>query len=317
MWNQEAEEEILNDLEQSDPALPTDYQLDSASSQSRALSRWVLLFIMFFQTTYKLSNTVISVLLRFFRVFLSVLGEFNTVASSVAQCLPSSLYMAGKLENELKFRIYVCRKCHKIYHMAECIEGHGSTQISKHCAFKAFPLHPHCSMRGSCGTLLLKTVELAGGRTYLYPFLSYCYVGLDQSLQLLLNRPDFVNRCEQWRSVRPRDGMLYYDVYDGHIWKEFQCYSDCLFLSEQLNFGLMMNMDFSQPFKHIQYSLGAIYIFNLPWSIRSKQENTILVYLIPGPHEPRHDINTFLEPFVTDLLWFLEWSRTQCCIFRM
>ena len=177
--------------------------------------------------------------------FLSVLGQFNTVASTVAQCLPSSLYMAGKLENELRFRKYVvCRKCHKIYHMAECIEGHGSTQISKHCAFKAFPLHPHHSMRSSCGTLLLKTVELAGGRTYLYPFLSYCYVGLDQSLQLLLNRPDFVNQCEQWRSVRPRDGILY-DVYDGHIWKEFQCYSDHPFLSEQLNFGLMMNMDFS------------------------------------------------------------------------
>ena len=189
--------------------------------------------------------------------------------------------------------------------MAECIEGHGSTQISKHCAFKAFPLHPHHSRRSSCGTLLLKTVELAGGRTYLYPFLSYYYVGLDQSLQLLLNQTDFVNQCEQWRSVRPRDGMLY-DVYDGHLWKEFQCYSDHPFLSEQLNFGLMMNMDIFQPFKHIQYSLGAIYIitiFNLPRGIRSKQ-NTILVGLIPGPHEPRHDINTFLEPFVSDLLRF-------------
>ena len=89
----------LNDSEQSDPALPTDSQLDSASSQSQALSRWVLLFLMFIQTTYKLSNTVISVLLRFFLVFLSVLGQFNTVASTVAQCLPSSLYVDGKLEN--------------------------------------------------------------------------------------------------------------------------------------------------------------------------------------------------------------------------
>ena len=87
------EEEILNDLELTDPVPPTDSQLDSVSVQSQAWSRWVLLFLMFIQATYKLSNNVVSVLLlRFFRVFLTVLGQFSTVASGVAQCLPSSLY---------------------------------------------------------------------------------------------------------------------------------------------------------------------------------------------------------------------------------
>ena len=34
-------------------------------------------------------------------------------------------------------------------------------------------------------------------------------------------------------------------------------------------------------------------------------ENVILIGLIPGPHEPQRDINTFLEPLVSDLqkLW--------------
>lgn len=137
------EEEILNDLELSDPVPPTDSQLESVQSQT--LSRWILLFLMFIQATYNLSNTVVSVILCFFRVFLSVLGQFSTVASGVVQCLPlpSSLYMAGKRGNELTFRKYVvCRKCHKIYHVAECLEGHGSTQTSKHCVFKPFPSHP-------------------------------------------------------------------------------------------------------------------------------------------------------------------------------
>ena len=277
MWNKEEEEEILNDLELSDPVTPSDSQLDSVSMQSQALSRWVLLFLMFVRTTYKLSNTVISVLLRFFLVFLTVLGQFSTVASGIAHSLPSSLYMAHKRGNELKFRKYVvCRKCHNIYYMAQCLEGHGSTQISKRCSFQPFPLHPHRSMQSTCGTLLLKTVELAGGRTYLYPFLSYCYVGLDHSLQLLLDRPDFFNQCEQWRSRSPKDGMLY-DVYNGKVWKDFQSYGGRSFLSEQLNFGLMMNVDFFQPYKHIRYSLGAIYvtIFNLPRGMRSKPENTV------------------------------------------
>lgn len=243
MWNEEVEEEIINDLELADPVSPTDSQLDSASVQSQALSRWVFLFLMLIQTTYKLSNTVISVLLRFFHVFLTVLGQFSTVASGVAQCLPASLYVAGKCENKLMFRKYVvCRKCHKIYYMADCVET-GISRTSKPCGFKPFPLHPHHSMRGSCGALLLKTVELAGGCTYLYPFLSYCYIGLDQSLQLLLDRPDFYNQCEQRRSNRPRDGM-FYDVYDGEVWKEFQSYNGSPFLSEPLNFALMMNMDF-------------------------------------------------------------------------
>lgn len=43
---------------------------------------------------------------------------------------------------------------------------------------------------------------------------------------------------------------------------------------------------------------------NLPRDTRYKQEYTILVGLIPGPKEPKHDINSFLEPFVEELLKF-------------
>ena len=94
------------------------------------------------------------------------------------------------------------------------------------------------------------------------------------------------------------------DIYDGKIWKEFQSFNDQPFLSESGNYALMMNFDYFQPYKHIQYSLGAIYltVLNLPRGIRNKQENVILVGLIPGPNEPKHDLNSYLEPFVNDLL---------------
>ena len=55
--------------------------------------------------------------------------------------------------------------------------------------------------------------------------------------------------------------------------------------------------------------MGAIYNLNLPPRIRSKQENTIIIGIIPGPHEPHHDINTFLEPLVGDLQRF--WDRVD------
>ena len=109
----------------------------------------------------------------------------------------------------------LCRKCHKIYHVKECLDS--ANQTVKACSIIAFPTHPYRSMRQSCGTLLLKTVELANGRTYFYPFLTYCYVGLDQSLQHLLDQPDFYNQCEIWRSSERKDGVLC-DVYDGNVW---------------------------------------------------------------------------------------------------
>ena len=43
-------------------------------------------------------------------------------------------------------------------------------------------------------------------------------------------------------------------------------------------------------------------VLNLPRSARYKQENTILVGLIPGPSEPEHDHNSFLDPVVEDLM---------------
>ena len=61
-------------------------------------------------------------------------------------------------------------------------------------------------------------------------------------------------------------------------------------------------MDFFQPYKHLTYSVGVIYgVLNLRRSIRYKCENVILIGVIPGPEEPKHDINSFLEPMVNPL----------------
>ena len=50
--------------------------------------------------------------------------------------------------------------------------------------------------------------------------------------------------------------------------------------------------------------MGLIYlaIENLPRSERFKTENVILVGCIPGPREPKRNINTFLSPMVDELL---------------
>ena len=46
-------------------------------------------------------------------------------------------------------------------------------------------------------------------------------------------------------------------------------------------------------------------LMNLPRAERFKPENVFLVGIIPGPHEPKLNINTYLKPLVAELnaLW--------------
>lgn len=92
-----------------------------------------------------------------------------------------------------------------------------------------------------------------------------------------------------------------HDIYDGQVWKDFQVVSGQPFLSGPYGLGLMVNVDWYQPYTTC--SVGAIYltIMNLPRSIRFKRENVILIGVLPGPSEPKHDINTYIEPELSEL----------------
>lgn len=304
IWDEDDQAFQLGTLNQEDEEPRSEPQMQMVQKESLALSTWLIRFVMCMQAVFHLSDTVLSFFLGFFRAYMSVLGRFSKMCADIAQCLPSSLYKARLLENKLIFDKYVvCKQCHNVYPFSDCVEGPRNARRSKACPFQHFPSHPQQRMRKPCGSVLLKTVELASGKTYLYPRLTYCYLGLEVSLQAFLNRPGFFSACDDWRSRQVSTGTLV-DIFDGKIWKDFQFVDHKPFLSQPGNLALMLNMDFFQPMKHVQYSLGAIYmtILNLPRGLRNKEENVILVGLIPGPREPEHDINSFLEPLVNDLL---------------
>lgn len=102
-------------------------------------------------------------------------------------------------------------------------------------------------MRQPCNTPLLKTVELASGKKILYPYLVYCYLGIESSLQPLLLMSDFLVECEKWRT-RSVQLNVFTDVYDGKVWEEFQLFHGEPFLSSPLTFGLTLNLDWFRPF---------------------------------------------------------------------
>ena len=118
-------------------------------------------------------------------------------------------------------------------------------------------------------------------------------------------RPGFAELGEHWRSLNNGTDQIH-DIYDGNIWKEFQYINGNPALANKYVYGLMANVDWFQPFKLTQASVGAIYVtvLNLPYHCRFKRENTILLGIIPGPSEPSRDINQYLNPFVKELQEF-------------
>ena len=73
--------------------------------------------------------------------------------------------------------------------------------------------------------------------------------------------------------------------------------------------GIIINLDWFQPFDSLVYSYRAIYdvICNLPREIRFKKENMLTLGLLLGPHEVKlHQINHYLAPIVDDLLELWE-----------
>ena len=137
----------------------------------------------------------------------------------------------------------------------------------------------------------------------LYPHKIFYYKSIITSLQDFVKQPEFLKNCESWRHLPTLPGQ-YHDIYDGNIWKQFQVYEGRPFLSTALSFGFTANVDWFQPFKHSQYSVGAVYlaVMNLPRHLRFRRENLILCGLIPGPNEPMGTMNQFWRPIVDDLL---------------
>ena len=260
-------------------------------------------FLLCLQAKYYIPDASINLLINFLFIFISVTGRFSSFMKCLADAFPKSLSRLLKMvnagQNFTKF--VVCRKCEVLYDFANCKEKIGSRLQTKYCEHIAFPRHPYRSRRMPCNCPLLKSVEVKSGKIFLYPYKIYCYTSLKLSLQNLFLRPSFYEQCQHWKKRTSVSNGALHDVYDGAIWKEFHPV-----LLTSFSLAVMLNIDWFQPYTHTVSSVGVIYltIMNLPRHLRSKRENIILVGIIPGPHEPSHDVNTYLGPLIEELLLF-------------
>jgi len=131
----------------------------------------------------------------------------------------------------------------------------------------------------------------------------------------MYRRANFELQLRRWTNREVNTGLMS-DIYDGEIWKNFPSNLDTsepsrFFTPETADshLGIMINLDWFQPFESTAYSSGAIYgvICNLPRELRFKQENMLYLGLLPGPNEVKlHRINHYLSPIVNELLELWE-----------
>ena len=148
----------------------------------------------------------------------------------------------------------------------------------------------------------MKSINLPSGKLSYYPFKVYYFKPLITSIQELCNRLNFIEVCNHWRNRNVCNGIIA-NVYDGQLWKKFERFTTDTNNCASCSLSLVLNIDWFQPYKHVSYSVGVLYIAvqNLPRNLRFRRENIIICGIIPGPNEPRSQINSYLKPIVDDL----------------
>ncbi|GBC48175.2 hypothetical protein GLOIN_2v1775288 [Rhizophagus irregularis DAOM 181602=DAOM 197198] len=196
---------------------------------------------------------------------------------------PDSIYLTiKKLGLNDQFHSFVpCPKCHKLYKKEEVVDfkQEDNPAIMK-CQHIEFP---NSSVHRSrlCNTALSEKISVSTNRTIIRPNLMYPFAGINQQLDTMFCRPGS-------------------EVADSHL-------------------GLMLNLDWFQPYDSTIYSIGVIYaaICNLPRDIRFRRENLLTLGILPGPKEVSlHKVNHYLVPIVNELetLWAgLTLNRTYEC----
>lgn len=262
----------------------------------------ILKLLFRWQSVFFVSDLALSFIVLLLKSVFYLCSFSSTFLDKLYRKFPSTVYQANnalhlKLDNFKKY--VVCPKCFTLYEFSQCIQSVEGRNISKKCSKIVQPNHKLAHFRKPCGEILLNNVTV-NGKASLLARKTYCYKSLKESVHRLVKKRGFEELCNNWRNQSSSEDILS-DVYNGNIWKDFngRKYD---FFTEQRNFGLMLNVDWFQPFKYSNYSVGAVYlsILNLPREERFKRNNIILVGIIPDcKTEP--PTNTFLEPLVDEL----------------
>ena len=127
-----------------------DFTTKSSSIPSQL--KILLVFMMVWQCSFKISNAAISCLLRFLRYFISFIGKAfqSRAVEEMGDGIPLTLATVHRLldlDKSSFISFVVCPSCDSIYEYSDCIQlGSDGKQESKLCTHVGFPNHPQSSV---------------------------------------------------------------------------------------------------------------------------------------------------------------------------
>lgn len=167
--------------------------------------RALLLFLLLWQSVFKVADRALIILLKFFKIFLTSVGKLLQAEAllNFAKIIPGTLYMIEKnlgLQKDSFIKYAVCPKCKTLYDFDKCIrrKPNGET-VSAKCSHVDSPRHPQKTGGQICGTVFMKTMRSRTGKPFLYPKQVYCFKKVTDSLQDLITNPNFLENCEKWK----------------------------------------------------------------------------------------------------------------------
>jgi hypothetical protein len=270
---------------------------------------WILLWIMSFRRRFNIPETATESLIQFIKLLLKEIGGSNFDE------FPGTLYLTRKfLGLEHQHHSFVpCPNCHKLYNKKDVEEfRHNENPAVMKCNHVEFPNSTARRLR-QCQTPLSEKLPLLNDRIIIRPEKIFPFASIRKQLESMYCRPGFEKKLRHWSERKQFDNILT-DIYDGQVWMNFKETigenSPKFFRPEvaDSHLGLMLNLDWFQPYDGVSHSTGVIYaaICNLPRELRFKRENMIILGLLPGPNEVSlHKINHYLAPIVNELelLW--------------
>ena len=275
----------------------------------RSLITWIAFVLWRWHIENNVSQSALVPLLQLIVQVISVAGAHEINANLVAEVFPNTIFKLRKwfgMDDAGNFQKMVCcNKCYRIY------PDDGSMRYrsnDRHRKLLTRPCYGAVVKQGRdtlCNEVLFDCKKTEKGTLVYTPKHIYCYQPLSKSLDNLLSRLGFLDKCNAWRRRRATRGV-YSDIYDGSVWKRFVTNG---FLREETSLALQLNLDWFQPFtRRNNISVGAIYlsILNLPREDRYKLENVILLGIIPNlTHEP-NTLEYLLRPLVEELKIFYK-----------
>ena len=214
------------------------------------------MFTTLFQTLHSLPQRAVQWLLKFLSCLLKVLGHFSPKIVSISQAFPGTIFLRSKYLKDVIIvpnvtRMVFCQSCHSLFSFNNCLVKTGSKLIIQSCS--------NCLEGGNTVQLLKRVVTIRGSEKC-YPFKVYPVCSFTDYLKAILSRPGVIELCEKWRETFVCDPSHLRDIFDGKILSDFGIINGEPFLASSGSIGVILNIDWFQPFKHRQYSIGEIYL---------------------------------------------------------